>query len=76
MINAKQIAAKSSSNAVSLEDYLTSRITQAAERGFPSTLIWIKDSNYEEAIAMLRGGGYSFEVVQRDVKGTQLNVSW
>jgi hypothetical protein len=63
-------------NPVTTEQYIQNRITQAADKGYTDTKIWIKRSNYDEATAMLDAAGIKFSEIQSDDKSRQLQLSW
>jgi uncharacterized membrane protein len=66
----------SSKPALSTADYVQGRIDKAAESGFNSTKIWLKNENLAEAKNILEQADFSFTTANKDDKSTQLEVSW
>lgn len=61
---------------MSTEQYIQGRISQAADKGYSSTKIWIKKANYDEATSLLDSAGIKFTTVKSDDNSRQLELSW
>lgn len=59
-------------------EYLAARINSAVERGYNSSLIWLRDTDLPSARKLLDEAGYKYAInkVDEDKASTQLEVSW
>ena len=60
------------------ELYISSRINDAATKGYNSTLIWTYNKDRDAIKVLLNEGGYSYTIRSEDLERetTQLEVSW
>lgn len=60
-----------------LEEYIQGRINAAAEKGFNSTLVWVRPENAANAERILKNSGFKMSVFKEEPTGKkQYEVRW